>query len=123
MINKSTVTKAGLTWFFSVTENEWHLSESEKIKLLGSPDKENYIEWKKNKEGLIPEDIVDRLSYLYRIYKILNIYFKQASILEWLNNPNSAILFAGKSPLDYMMTSETSALSKIIDYLGDPILN
>lgn len=120
MINKSTITKAGLIWFFSATEKEWHLSEKEKKKLLGCPDQETYLKWKKDKTGLLPEDVIERLSYLYRIYKILSSYFNQSSTLEWLNNPNDAPLFTGKSPLDYMLSNENLALAKIIDYLENP---
>ena len=120
MSNKYKISEAGLTWFFSITENEWHLSEDEKIKLLGCLNKKSYLEWKENKATLLPDDIVNRLSYLYRIYKVLNFYFKHATILEWLNNKNSAPLFAGRTPLNYMMVNEADALALVIDYLENP---
>lgn len=119
-IELSDIENASLYWYFSITENEWHLSHDEMQQLLGEPNRDLFLEWKKEKKGSLSEDTITRLSYLYRIWKILNALFRKETLLEWLRNPNKADLFNNKSPLKYMLSCKTEEFSKIIDYFSDP---
>ncbi len=108
--------QAGLTAFFSIAE-EWGLDNDRQRLLLGSPGRSTFFAWKKNKQGLLSRDVLDRLSYILGIYKALHILFSDGTVLQWLRNPNSAPLFNGRAPLEYMLTGQLVALADVRRYL------
>ncbi len=107
---------AGLTAFFSITE-EWGLSTEQQQILLGSPGRSTFFQWKRNKRGNLSRDTLDRLSYLLGIYKGLNILFSANHVQQWLLNPNDNPMFNQQSPLDYMLTGSLVALADVRRYL------
>jgi len=108
--------QAGLTAFFSIAE-EWGLDNDQQRLLLGSPGRTTFFEWKKNRQGHLSRDALDRLSYILGIYKALHILFSDATALQWLRNPNSDPLFNGRSPLEYLVTGQLVALADVRRYL------
>ena len=109
-------TQAGLTAFFSIAE-EWELDNDQQRLLLGSPGRTTFFEWKKNKQGHLSRDALDRLSYILGIYKALHILFSDRTALQWLRNPNSDSQFNGRSPLEYLVTGQLVALADVRRYL------
>ena len=107
---------AGLTAFFSIT-GEWGLNTEQQRALLGSPGRSTFFKWKKQLRGNLSRDTLDRISYLLGIYKAMHILFPDHSAREWLRNPNSAPLFAGRSPLDHMLSGSLIALADVRRYL------
>jgi uncharacterized protein (DUF2384 family) len=109
--------KAALQGFFSMAE-AWDLSTDEQMKLLGSPPRSTFFKWKKE-GGQLSNDTVERISHLLNIYKSLRILFtEQASADAWLKRANEAPMFAGKSAIDYLMsTGSLIDLYKVRTYL------
>jgi len=107
---------AGLTAFFSIAE-EWGLDNGQQRLLLGSPGRTTFFEWKKDRQGHLSRDALDRLSYILGIYKALHILFSEGTALQWLRNPNSDPLFNGRSPLEYLMTGQLVAMADVRRYL------
>lgn len=109
--------KAALQGFFSMAE-AWDLSTDEQMKLLGSPPRSTFFKWKKE-GGQLSNDTVERISHLLNIYKSLRILFtEQASADTWLKRANDAPMFAGKSAIDYLMTTGSLVdLYKVRTYL------
>ena len=108
--------QAGLTAFFSIAE-EWELDNDQQRLLLGSPGRTTFFEWKKNKQGHLSRDALDRLSYILGIYKALHILFSDRTALQWLRNPNIDPQFNGRSPLEYLVTGQLVALADVRRYL------
>lgn len=108
--------QAGLTAFFSITE-EWGLDSEQQRVLLGGPGRTTFFDWKKKRKGKLSRDTLDRLSYLLGIYKALHILFSDQTALQWLKNPNDDPLFNGKSPLDYMLSGQLVTLADVRRYL------
>ena len=108
--------RAGLTAFFSIAQ-EWGLDTGQQRLLLGSPGRTTFFEWKKKKMGHLSRDTLDRLSYILGIYQALHILFSDQSSREWLRNPNRDPLFNGRSPLDYLLTGQMTALADVRRYL------
>ncbi len=108
--------QAGLTAFFSIAE-DWGVDNEGQRMLLGSPGRSTFFAWKKNKQGLLSRDVLDRLSYILGIYKALHILFSDGTAMQWLKNPNSAPLFNGRAPLEYMLSGQLVALADVRRYL------
>lgn len=108
--------RAGLMAFFSIAE-ELGLDAEQQRTLLGSPGRTTFFDWKKKKAGNLSRDTLDRISYVLGIYKALHILFSERSARDWLRNPNLAPLFAGKSPLEYLLTGQLVALADVRRYL------
>lgn len=109
--------KAALQGFFNMAQ-AWDLSTDEQMKLLGSPPRSTFFKWKKE-GGQLSNDTVERISHLLNIYKSLRILFtEQASADTWLKRANEAPMFAGKSAIDYLMsTGSLIDLYKVRTYL------
>jgi hypothetical protein len=108
---------AALRTFFRIAER-WHLSIDEQRKLL-DVGKSRLYEWRKGevKSGLDNAQI-ERLSYVFGIYKALEILFPQAERADaWIRKPNSAPLFGGGSALERMLAGNVSDLYVVRQYL------
>ena len=108
--------QAGLTAFFSIAE-EWGIDNEGQRTLLGSPGRSTFYAWKRNRQGLLSRDVLDRLSYILGIYKALHILFPDATALRWLSSPNRDPLFNGQAPLEYMLGGQMVALADVRRYL------
>jgi len=108
--------QAGLTAFFSIAE-EWELDNEQQRLLLGSPGRTTFFEWKKKKMGHLSRDTLDRLSYILGIYKALHLLFSDQTAQRWLKQPNSAPLFNGQTPLEYLLSGRLIALADVRRYL------
>lgn len=114
--NEAEKAQAGLMAFFSIAA-AWELDVEQQRILLGNPGRTTFFDWKKKKTGKLSRDTLDRLSYILGIYKALHILFAEQSVREWLRNPNRDPLFAGQSPLQYILTGQLVALADVRRYL------
>jgi hypothetical protein len=62
---------------------------------------------------VIDADKLLRISYLVGIFKALNILHSKRLADEWVNLPNTNRIFAGATPLDYMMKGGTPAMQTV----------
>lgn len=83
---------------------QWKLSETESRALLGGQASSTYHAWKTAPEGKkLSQDTLTRISLVIGIYKALNIYFSQPWADRWISLANRGSMFAGRSPLEYML--------------------
>src|ERR1051325_5337283 len=86
--------------FFKLAE-QWGLRISDQRRLLGDPPESTFYKWKRQQEGSLGRDVLERISYLLGIYKDLQILFPDASQADaWVRKPNQAPLFGGRSALE-----------------------
>jgi hypothetical protein len=108
---------AGVKAFFRVTR-DWHVTDDERRLLLGHLGRAAFESLKK--EGSperLPEDTVNRLSYILGIHKGLAILFSPENQAHWLKTPNHDAPFNGCSPLDHMLSGRIEAMREVRRYL------
>lgn len=111
--NKNAV---ALKAFFGIT-HKWKLTAEEERILLGATSA-TFYRWKKNKNGSLSQDTLERVSYILGIYKALRILLpSEASANEWIKKPNTAPLFGGKSALDKLLVGRVIDLADVRRYL------
>lgn len=109
---------AGLRAFFNIA-HDWGLSGEEQMVLLGSPGRSTFFKWKSSPETTeLKRDTLERLSYILGIYKALQILLPDPSAADaWVNKPNTAPLFGGKTALARMLGGNVSDLVAVRQYL------
>ena len=111
---------AALRTYFNIAR-VWKLDESQAMTLLGFDDKSRstYFRWKRNPDSVrINKDKLERLSYIFGIYKDLQILLPEAGAADdWIHRPNSAAPFGGKSALQRMLSGHIADLYEIRRYL------
>lgn len=112
------VSKAALLTFFNIA-TAWNLNADEAMTLLGLDSRSTYFKWKKQPESAkLGPDKLERLSYIFGIYKALQVLLPKADAADqWLKRPNSAIPFQGKSALERMLTGHVADLYVVRQYL------
>jgi hypothetical protein len=105
-----------LRTFFRIAE-AWGLSNDEQITLLGA-ERSTYYKWKRERDGLLPKDTLERISYILGIYKALHILLPNDQAADsWIRRSNTAPVFGGKSALDRMLSGQVSDLYVVRQYL------
>lgn len=112
------VSKSALQTFFNIA-NAWRLNADEAMTLLGLDSRSTYFKWKKSPEtAKLNPDKLERLSYIFGIYKALQVLLPQADAADqWLKRPNSALPFQGKSALERMLSGHVADLYVVRQYL------
>lgn len=102
--------------FFNMAR-EWRLTEKEQAVVLGVGCT-RLNQWREQPAVSLETDTIERLSYLFGIYKALRILFPSVEDgALWLHAPNDAPLFKGKSALDRMTVGLVSDLRVVRQYL------
>lgn len=106
-----------LRGFFRLAER-WELKVAEQRKLLGDPPESTFYKWKREHDGALSRDTLERISYLLGIFKALAILFPQPDRADaWLRSPNAAPTFGGRSALERMLSGNVSDLFVVRQYL------
>src|SRR5579864_1206387 len=87
--------------FFAIVE-KWELRNEDAMALLGGTSNGRFYELKKNRDGLLSQDELTRISLLIGIFKALNILFSQRLANQWVSRPNSNSIFNGAPPLQFL---------------------
>jgi hypothetical protein len=96
----------------------WNLRIAEQRKLLGDPPESTFYKWKRQQDGVLGRDTLERISYLLGIYKALQILFPDTEQADaWLHKPNQASLFGGHSALERMLSGNVADLYVVRQYL------
>lgn len=102
--------------FFGIT-HKWKLTAEQERKLLGAAPA-TFFRWKKNKDGSLTPDTLERISYILGIYKALRILLpNEDAANKWIKKPNKAPLFGGKSALDKLLVGRVIDLADVRRYL------
>ncbi len=102
--------------FFGITQL-WGLSTEQERTLLGVP-LATFYRWKRDKDGKLSRDHLERISYVLGIYKALHILLpNNAAADSWLKKLNNAPLFSGRTALDKLMVGRVVDLADVRRYL------
>jgi hypothetical protein len=106
-----------LRTFFRLAEL-WNLRIAEQRKLLGDPPESTFYKWKRQQDGTLGRDTLERISYLLGIYKALQILFPDPAQADaWLHKPNQSALFGGHSAIERMLSGNVADLYVVRQYL------
>lgn len=104
---------SALKAFFNIMET-WQVRDEQARALLGGVSNGPYYDMKRSPEGrVLDEDTLLRTSYLIGIFKALNVLHGSKLADEWVNLPNSNRIFAGTTPLAYMIKGGIPALQTV----------
>jgi hypothetical protein len=108
---------AALRTFFRMAE-AWQLRITEQRRLLGDPPESTFYKWKRQHDGALGRDTLERISYLLGIWKDLQILFPDPAQADaWLRKPNRATPFGGHSALERMLSGNVADLYVVRQYL------
>jgi hypothetical protein len=111
------VSGAALRTFFRVAA-AWDLSVEEQLTLLGGPSRSTLFAWKKRGADRLARDVLERLSYIFGIWKALQILLPDPESADaWVRRPNAAMPFGGRSALERMLSGNVSDLYEVRRYL------
>ena len=103
---------AAIRAFFNLVAR-WSIRDEDARALLGGISNGPYYEMKKHPDRVLDTDRLLRISYLIGIFKALNILHSKKLADAWIRLPNSNRIFAGKTPLAYMMTGGVPAMQTV----------
>jgi hypothetical protein len=98
--------------FFNVMAR-WKVRDEDARALLGGVSNGPFYEMKRHPVRLVDADRLTRISYLIGIFKALQILHARALADEWVHLPNANPVFAGQTPLAYMMRGGLPALQTV----------
>lgn len=95
--------------FFNIVAR-WKVRDEDARALLGGVTNGPFYEMKRNPDRLLDVDRLTRVSYIVGIFKALRILHSEALADEWVHLPNQNAIFAGQTPLAYMMRGGLPAM-------------
>lgn len=116
--NSRSLSGPALRTFFNIAK-AWKLSREEQMRLLGLKAGSTYYKWREAPErARLARDTLERLSYIFGIYKALQILLPDPAAADaWVRRPNKAPLFAGRSALERMLSGNVADLYVVREYL------
>ncbi|MBM3341921.1 MAG: DUF2384 domain-containing protein [Betaproteobacteria bacterium] len=116
-LNASQLAAPALRTLFRIAD-AWQLTSKELIKLLGNPPRSTFYKWKQGEVAALPQDVLERISYVFGIYSALQVLLPKPEAADaWIKKPNTAPLFGGKSALDRMLSGQVGDLYVVREYL------
>ena len=91
----------------------WKVRDEDARALLGGVTNGPFYEMKRNPERVLDADRLTRISYLIRIFKALHILHSRNLADAWVRLPNRNRVFAGETPLAYMIHGGLPAMQTV----------
>ena len=98
--------------FFNVMAR-WKVRDEDARALLGGVSNGPFYEMKRHPDRLVDGDRLTRISYLIGIFKALQILHARTLADQWVHLPNANPVFAGQTPLAYMMRGGLAAMQTV----------
>lgn len=98
--------------FFNIMA-KWRVRDEDARVLLGGVTNGPFYEMKRAPDRVLDVDRLTRVSYLIGIFKALRILHGEALADRWVHLPNQNPIFAGLTPLAYMMRGGLPALQVV----------
>lgn len=98
--------------FFNIMAR-WSVRDEDARALLGGVTNGPFYEMKKHPDRTLDTDRLTRVSYLIGIFKALHILHAATLADEWIQLPNRNPIFAGQTPLDYMVRGGLPAMQVV----------
>jgi len=111
-LERERLSQSALKGFFRLA-GAWKLRDDDARELLGGLSSSSFYDWKKNPDRVLEVDRITRISYLLGIYKSLHILYGDKLADEWIHLPNTNPVFAGRSPLAYMLGGGLLAMQNV----------
>lgn len=117
-VDRRSLSAPALRTFFRIAE-AWQLDTAEQMQLLGISSRSTYFKWKKDPVStVLSRDTLERISYLFGIYKALQILFPRPEQADaWIRKPNRSPLFGNRSALQRMLSGNVADLYVVRQYL------
>jgi hypothetical protein len=98
--------------FFNIMAR-WQIRDEDARALLGGVSNGPFYEWKRDPDRTLDTDRLTRISYLIGIFKALNILHGKSLADEWVRLPNTNPIFAGDTPLAYIIRGGLPAMQVV----------
>jgi hypothetical protein len=98
--------------FFRIMER-WRVRDEDARALLGGVTNGPFYEMKRQPDRVIDADRLMRVSYLIGIFKALRILHSERLADDWVRLPNQNAIFAGQTPLAYMIRGGLPAMQTV----------
>lgn len=98
--------------FFNIM-TRWSVRDEDARALLGGVTNGPFYEMKRDPDRVIDADRLTRVSYLIGMFKALRILHAPALADEWVHLPNQNPIFAGQTPLAYMIRGGLPAMQTV----------
>ena len=117
IVDPANAGEAAFRTFFRIAER-WRLTPEEQMTLLGLTSRSTYYKWRHDPPKRLNPDLLERLSYIFGIYKDLQVLLPDPEAADaWIRKPNLAPLFGGRSALDRMLSGRVADLYVVRRYL------
>ena len=103
------LSRSAIKAFFNVVE-KWRIRDADARDLLGGVSNGVFYEMKKDRDRVLDTDRLVRVSLLIGIFKSLNILYPDDLADAWASLPNTNRIFAGGTPLSYMIQGGIPAM-------------
>jgi hypothetical protein len=98
--------------FFNIMRR-WQVRDEAARALLGGVTNGPYYQMKRAPDRVLDADRLTRVSLIVGIFKALHLLHSEALADRWVQLPNSNRIFAGSTPLDYMMRGGLPAIETV----------
>jgi len=106
------LSRSAIRAFFNIMES-WGVRDEDARSLLGGMSNGPFYELKKRPERTLNADTLTRISYLVGIFKGLNDFYSQSLADAWVCRVNTNRVFAGQTPLAYMIKGGLPAIQVV----------
>lgn len=113
--DRKDLTGPALRTFFRIADS-WCLKEQDQMRMLGLDSRSTFQSWKRGAVAAIPKDALERISYVFGIYKGLQILLPKTAD-QWVRKPNKAGIFGGRSALERMTSGNVADLYVVRQYI------
>jgi hypothetical protein len=91
----------------------WEVRDEDARQLAGGMSNGAFYEMKRKARGTLDQDRLTRISILTGIFKALNILYSKKLADRWTQLPNENPMFAGETPLAYMIKGGQPAMLRV----------
>ena len=109
------LSRGALRSFFNIMRH-WRVRDEDARALLGSVSNGPFYDMKRspgNPARLLDPDRLTRISYLVGVFKSLGILYSDALADAWVQRPNRNPIFAGETPLAFMIRGGLPAMQTV----------
>jgi hypothetical protein len=108
---------AALRTFFNIAA-AWAIGPGVQMALLGLRSRATFNRWKESDGVALAPDTIERLSYIFGIYKALQVLLPDPAAADaWIHKPNQAPLFGGRPALERLAAGRVADLYQVRQYL------
>lgn len=103
------LSRSAIPAFFKIVQT-WGTRDEDARQLLGGVSNGVFYQLKRGQKKTLDQDKLTRISLLIGIFKALNILYSRKLADAWIQLPNSNPMFAGESPLAYIIKGGMPAM-------------